>query len=140
MGHVSKKRPPWPHAPYERNSLFERGVAGVRSPAQGIENDHVKVLEQSQTALWNIVHIRQVRSIAKAETRDFNLAVGERNTLKHRTLDLNRCPHPIHLHPRPRRIPGTRIEGVVKNAFNHIGCVIIRVQRNFAGVLKAERP
>ncbi len=117
--------------PHERESLFERSVAGVRSLAQGVENDHVKILEQSKAAFRDIVHVGQVRGIAKAETRHFNLAVGERDALKDRTLDLHRCSHTMHLHPRPRRVPGSGIEGVVKNAFNHTGCVIIGIQAEF---------
>src|SRR3984885_9016343 len=137
---MSKKSTSRLHARHEGESLFERSVAGVRSLPQRVENHPVKLLKQSEAALRDIVHIRQLRTMAKTETVHFNLAVRERDTVKDGALYLNRCSHTMHLHPGPRWVPGSRIEGVVKNAFNHTGCVVIGVQRKFVLVLKAERP
>ncbi len=88
----------------EFECLFQRSVAGVGPFAQRIENDDVKVLEQRQAAFRDVVHIGQVSGVAKAEARDFNPAVGERNAVEDRSLDLDRLPEAMHLHPGTGRV------------------------------------
>ena len=135
-----KKRAPWLHAGHESNRLVQGRVAGVRRLAQSIENNHIKVSKQRQAALRDVVHIRQVSGVAKAEARDFKPAVGERNALENRALDLHRSSQSMHFHPGTGGVWGIGVEGVIKYAFNHLGRVVIGIQRDFAFVLEAEWP
>jgi hypothetical protein len=89
VGHVGKKGAPWLQLANEFECLFQRSVAGVGPFAQRIDNDNVKVLEQREAAFRDAAHIGKVSGIAKAEARDLNPSVGERDAVEDRSLHLD---------------------------------------------------
>ncbi len=62
--------------------LLDGVMAGMMLPAEGVDDEQVKVLEQGKAVLGNDIHVGEISGGTEAVSADREIAVLERNTLE----------------------------------------------------------
>jgi len=127
----------------EGDGFVEVRVAGVRIAPQRIEDEDVQVLKQGEAFLGDIAHVRKIGGTAEAIAGDLLTAVQDRDTAKAGSEEIEpgsgRRVEAVDLYAGAGRIAVFGAEGVVEDAFNGFGGVVIRVDGQIAFGVKAER-
>lgn len=76
---------------YQGYRLIEVRVAGMRVAAEGIEDEYVEILEERDALGWDVAHVGEIGSVAEAVAGDLLAAVGDRDSAKTCTEEIDAC-------------------------------------------------
>jgi hypothetical protein len=121
--------------------LVDVGGGGMWLRPQRVDNEHVEVLDQRKARVGDGAHVSQVSRRSEAEAADSKTAVKQGHALKADSGNIGEFVviETVELYAGTGRILGVRLEGVLKDALEDVGCCVIGIEAEAARVAKAER-
>src|SRR5579859_120864 len=124
----------------ERKRLLDGLVHGMRNIAQRVEDEFIHSLQKWERRIRQGTEIGEICRAAKAVSKNFQIAVQQRNRSKCRAKQFERAAHFVKRHAGNRTWFRNAVENVRKRAAQRFERDAIRVDRQRTILAQAERP
>src|SRR5882672_10352213 len=111
----------------------------MRAMAESVKKQNIQAAQLLFGLCWNFAEVSEIGGRAKAEAVDIGFAVHDPDWLKARAKKLHRSVEAVHLHACDPAKFIVRLKDVAKNALQAAGRGFVRVKRDLAFALEAER-